>query len=744
MIDQWFKHDLGQFFDTHSTVVFIDQSGDGKFLLKTLREGYQVHVTSTDIEELKVKYQIEKDTDPKTKHVIYTQRPKGQLKFIREYCETNGCLEIRYLQHYVKDKVHKTLNLNINLPHEELIAAAKVSVGKDRTYWMDLSHKGAAEIFDLEKELLPFLHDPEKFDTEKYDPQIRETFYKRISKLLGAAYSKKPAATLADEVVKSMLDGLALGHCKKELYTVYKDWLDSRTYRESFDNYLEHYTLPSNASPATADVAHPFTKLDEIWLKELISKLSDQAFLKQAIVKIKKRQANKQARSLEIRFWEDVISIVEFDPQNIGYLNSLAECAEFYKQHFCKLDTAIRNLYLTFLNKDALLQPLQDLYREHVAVMLNKWFQFWNEYQENQTGTLQKIINESSTKTAIIVGDGVAYEMAEQVAAKVPKKFSISKESIWADIPSETENNMSRIYIDNGQLEAVHKNREKYLSEQNPNTPIDFIRLDEVNDDALPGKILICTYKDIDDMGEKLQQKALKYFPETINFFAKKISQLLNNGYAKVCLITDHGFVLTGLLNESDKVSLTIKGEHHKAERYIRTEDSQPHLGAETIEVHRSYKAFDHLYFSKGLNPFKTPGVYGFAHGGLAPQEVVTPFFTWEHASDGVETLSVAIENKEDLQGITGELFPVKLKADSGDDGLFSSTRKLCLLFFVNNSQVAKSDIFSIKNGEAISKEFEYDGNSTINIQLVDAETKQLLDSAVTTRNNDRDLGGLL
>lgn len=41
-----------------------------------------------------------------------------------------------------------------------------MSVGKDRTYWMDLSHKGASEIFDLDKELLPFVHDPENYVTE--------------------------------------------------------------------------------------------------------------------------------------------------------------------------------------------------------------------------------------------------------------------------------------------------------------------------------------------------------------------------------------------------------------------------------------------------------------------------------------------------------------------------------------------------------------------------------------------------
>ena len=141
--------------------------------------------------------------------MIYTQIAKKQLTFVREYCETSGYVEIRYLHNYIKTKVLNTLNLNINLPDNDLVAAAKVSVGKDRTYWMDLSHKGASEIFDLDKELLPFVHDPKYYETKKYDEQLRETFFRKINELLGQEYIQKPAATLADEVVSSMLNGLA-------------------------------------------------------------------------------------------------------------------------------------------------------------------------------------------------------------------------------------------------------------------------------------------------------------------------------------------------------------------------------------------------------------------------------------------------------------------------------------------------------------------------------------------------------
>ncbi|MFQ5544246.1 MAG: PglZ domain-containing protein, partial [Nitrospiria bacterium] len=243
---------------------------------------------------------------------------------------------------------------------------------------------------------------------------------------------------------------------------------------------------------------------------------------------------------------------------------------------------------------------------------------------------------------------------------------------------------------------------------------------------------------------EKLQQKALKYFPETIDFFAEKISLLLTSGYAKVYLITDHGFVLTGLLSEADKISVFPKGDFDKAERYIRTESKQTDLPTGLIEAEKNYKQFGYLYFAKNINPFKTPGLYGFSHGGISPQELVTPYFCWERSGGSAASLSVAIENKGDLKDITGELFSIKIQADKGAGDLFSMERKVYLVFFANKTQVNKSDVFTTQRNEQIIKEYTFDGHPEIEVHLLDAATKRQLDRAVVKQNKDRDLGGLL
>jgi hypothetical protein len=743
MIDSWIKTDLNTIFKTSSVAVFIDESGDAEFLLRTLAQDYTVYHANSEIEELHTKYLIEREPPSDNKYLIFTRTPKDKLKFVRDYCEINGCLEIRYLQNYLKEKVHQTLNLNINLPKDDLLAAAKVSIGKEKAYWFDLCHKGASEIFDLKKELLPFIHNPTAFDTEKYDAQLRETFYRKVNELLRQKFIAKPAPTLAVEVVKALLDGLAYGKPLPLLVDVYHHWLDSVSYRDSFTRYLGNYQLPKDVDIWAVNPAHPFRSIDEQWLKIMGENIGNPVSLPNYLSKITQRIQNKQVKALGITFWSDVKTLLEFDPKNMAYLSSFAECVEFYTQHFYKLDTAIRHLYSEFLHKPDLLTPLQAHYQHLVAVFLDKWFTYFSAYQEQQTGILQRIIDDNPVKIAVIVGDGVAYEMACQVAAKVKNGSKLTTATLLADIPSETENNMSRIYMANGVTEKVQSNREKYLQQQNTDKAIDFIKLDDVNDEASRAQYLICTYKDIDDMGEKLQHKALKYFPETINFFAEKITVLLNSGYAKVYLITDHGFVLTGLLSESDKISVSLIGVADKAERYLRTTEKQHDLVHDCIEIPKQYQQFNYLYLSKTMNPFKTPGVYGFAHGGIAPQELITPYFCWERSKDSSPALMVRILNKEDLHSVTGELYQLKIQADNSAGDLFSLNRTVYLVFFSHNVVINKSDVFTIQRQELIAKNYTFDGHTEIEVHLLDAKTKEQLDKVSIKQNKDRDLGGL-
>ena len=148
-------------------------------------------------------------------------------------------------------------------------------------------------------------------------------------------------------------------------------------------------------------------------------------------------------------------------------------------------------------------------------------------------------------------------------------------------------------------------------------------------------------------------------------------------------------------------------------------------------------------YFAKNINPFKTPGLYGYSHGGVSPQELVTPYFCWERSGAPIDTLPVFIENKEELKDITGDLYVIKIQAEKGAGDLLSMERKVYLVFFANKQPINTSDIFIIRQNEQINKNYSFDGNAEIEIQLLDAASKKQLDRAVVKKNTARDLGGL-
>ena len=743
MIDNWFKKDIEKILASHPIAVFIDESKEALFLMDDIKNDVKVFKTSDEIEELKVKYEIEKSITNGDKFLIYTNTPKNELKFIREYCETNGNIEIKYLEHYIKKKVSQHLNLNINLPKEELISAAKVSVGKAQTYWMDLSHKGASEIFDLEKELLPFLDNPKAF-VKKFDKGTQEIFYKKVSELIGQTYIKKPAQTLASEVANELLESLWNNNVNPVLLSVYKTWLDSLSYQKSFFKYLEKYKLGKKTNLFNIHPSHPFKEVDELWLKDLGQHIDDSKYILNILPKINQRNNDRSVSRLEITFWKEVKVLLEFDAKNIKQIGSFEEAVDFYIKYFHKVDQAIRKLYSEFLTNEEIIEPLQRYYKDLASRYLDKWFRYIDGYNSNQTGKIQEILDKHTSKTAIVVGDGVSWEFGQDIIAAFDKSdYELTKDYLLAGLPSETEHNMSQLYVATGEVLPNKKAREKYLRKTNSEKEIVFIDLEKVNATTDTANYLICSYKDPDKLGENHQQNALKYFDITAHTYVQKIKQLLQNGYKQVYLVTDHGFTLTGVLEDSDKIDVTFSEPVKKSERYIRSETQQAFDKDLLIEVPKKYNEFEYCYFSKRLGPFKTPGVYGFSHGGMSPQETVIPFFKWTNNKDQ-GLLEVVITNKNDLKGVLGNLYSVKLKGISDSEGLFTLERKVILLFFSNGKEINKSDIITIAKGEEIKKEYQFDDNANIEIKVLDINTKEQLDKASVSQNKARDLGGLL
>jgi len=232
---------------------------------------------------------------------------------------------------------------------------------------------------------------------------------------------------------------------------------------------------------------------------------------------------------------------------------------------------------------------------------------------------------------------------------------------------------MSALYVGNNQVLPVHKDREKSLSETT-GKDITYLNLEALHY-GIKADYLVLTYKDIDSAGEKLQMGAIKLFSEFENVLTEKIQLLLNMGYHQVHLVTDHGFVLTGLLDEADKIDPMATGKKEVSERFIRTVEKQS--DKDWISFERNYGEFNYVYAAKSHRPFKSKGVYGFSHGGFTPQEIIIPNFVFSKDAPSTKGLEVNIANKSELSEVTGELFGLKIQATAKADDLFSSSRKL-------------------------------------------------------------------
>ena len=740
MIENWLKKDIERTYNRgRNRFVLIDPHRDFYFLLDTLPDSWVRIEAHTDTDEIKAKSEAEKKYSEKNV-LFYTTIQREKLKFLREYCETNGYLELTNAHNYIKEKVHEHTGLNLNLSKEELLTAAQAGIGQLKSYWIDLCHRGSDVIFDLQKMLLPFLHNPVEY-AHQFHPQVRKAFLEKVQKYIGQTPIEKEETIIAREVIEFIFDGLLTSNIDQVFIDILRQWLDSHTYSDSLTNYKSNYHTPENIDIWSVNISHPFPEIDLRQLRAVCDKMYSEEINESWKKYIINRSNDRIAMMIGVSWWADVLTILNFDHPELSLLNNISELSDYYVKNIYHLDRAIRHLYTKFLNHKEIIKPLQEKYESLLKEFFDKWFAYFESYQGQQQGYLEKIINEKDDKIAIIVCDGLTYEIALCVSDSVDKSVKTKPGYIIAEIPSTTENNMSNLFGMGSEITSVKSRREEYLKNSMPEINIGFVELDEVNQTHSEYDVLICSHRDIDDIGEKMQQGALKYFENLINLLSEKITDLKRIGYKTVHLVTDHGFVLIGSMDESDKVTIDLKGKGKIYERYVLTD--LPQKADHLLEVKKKYKEYNYIYFSKNMRSFKSPGEYGYSHGGITPQEIVIPHFVF-HAKESIKGLPVYIINKAELQEIVGENYEVKIQAESGAGDIFSSSRRCQLYFYRKGELLKNSDVFEIERGGGILKrEYSFEVATDIDIILLDAKTKEQLDKAKVKKSSARDMGGL-
>lgn len=735
MIDKWFIEDVRNKIADHRRLVITDTTGEGAFLIKYLNpRRYMVLTVSTSREELTVRHEAERDYIDKNV-VFYTSIPRSKLTMLQEYAATCGCIELDDMEAYIKQLLFSQLGIHTNIGHDSLLLAAKMSKDKDENWWRAIA-QGIKKPLEPKEMLLTFLRDPKGYANQQ-DETIYDLMRQEICRIVGLPQTEQTAAVFATAVMKAMFDKLAAGNIEPELLDIYYAMTDSAEMEDCYNDYLAAYALPGNADPLAAHADHPFVAIDEKLFRLYAKRLTEHADCADIAKYIASRLTSNKARRYKASWLHDVLAVLKFElgvPHNI---TSLSDFAAYYRDRFAPLDTAMRHLYEKWLNEQQTIRPVQEEYETHLHAMLDAWFLLVRQYQPTQQGLLAHLFNQSKRRTAIIVCDGLRLEMAEAIAnRKFAPDITVERNTAWSKLPSVTPNGMSALYgMPSASGDSVAARNVALKADI---ADVEIMQLTRLNGNVTAAH-LVLLYGNIDMIGEHVQLAGLSEIASYEGVLYSKIKELLQMGYSNVYLTTDHGYVITGLLDESQKI---VAPYGTKADERYATAEEQLHVNS-FVERHDDWTEGKWQYYAKSDRPFRTKGAYGYSHGGFTPQECLIPAYRFSNDSS-TDSLTVTITNKAELADVTGLYFKVKLHGEGDASNVFTQERKVRLYFYdQSGKEVSKSAILTVKHNAAAEHEDELT-SSTLKVVAVDAITTEQLDSCLIKKSSGRDLDDLL
>lgn len=730
MIDIWFQNDINKVLSVHNRVVVTDALGEGRFLLNYLPSDVTVINTGiTEIDEIKARYKAEKDYIGK-KVVFYKQDTPDSLCFLLEYAETYGCVVLDDMEAYIRRHLFEEIKENTELGKQELLMAAKLSKGKDLNWWRGVC-QGIIKPLDTDALVIDLLNNPK--ETQKnMDGDVWHIFESGIYSLISRPQTEQPVEVLAQSVADTIFDGLIYNNISDRLLMIYYKCVDSNSMKEPLLNYIEKYKIPQGVSVLNTHPDHCFMALDKLYFKQLSSALENCEYIIGFQHYVHNRTQSKKAEAYKAEWLKDVKVLLDFENDKLYEVNTVSQLATYYQSHFAPLDSAIRHLYAAWLQEEKLLRPYQYRYEQYNKELLDRWFSLIEEYSPTQKNFIADKLS-GNGRIAVIVCDGLRLEIAESIANKL--KTRGKRNVAFAELPSVTENGMSSLF-GCPEVEDIAQTRYNNLKAVIPD--IEIIQLERLNSGVTANK-LVLMFGDIDQVGEKKQLAGLKDINAYEEFVSTKINELFGMGYSKVYLTADHGFVITGILDEADKIPVPNGDIIKSEERFCLANNA---VDNENIIVrNQNYKDSQYQYYAKSDKPFVSKGVYGYAHGGFTPQECIIP--AYEFTNENPESLGISIINKAALQNVTGAYFTVKLKAENIESSLFNAERKVVIQIYGNGDLVSVSSVYRLTPSSVQEAEFTLPVTENVKIVVIDIQTQQQVDFCNVKKSVSRDLDDL-
>lgn len=372
---------------------------------------------------------------------------------------------------------------------------------------------------------------------------------------------------------------------------------------------------------------------------------------------------------------------------------------------------------------------------------------FYNEYIKN-----------SDTRVAVIISDGLRYEIGEEIAEKLKKEVSakeINLKAMLTGLPSITQVGMAnllpddervidplrKIYTISGINTINTENREKILklSCEGSSAIIfkDFKNMSRnEQDEFVKGKKVIYIYHDnIDGIGDKSKTEDETF--EACDMAIKDIvgiSKLLSSlGIVNIYITSDHGFLYERkVVEEYNKIELD-KSEVEPVvigKRYALYEKEIEQKGCIAIKIDDYFGVFP-----KKNQRIKASGSgLQFVHGGLSPQEMIVPVIQYRSGVHSKKAEKVRVRIKESTGKITSnlnkftlyQLDPVSIKNKVVERDIIAG---------LYDGDIRVSNEVKIRLN-ATEENFQHDFRLTLSgdhekvtLKIMDLETGEILDS---------------
>lgn len=733
MIEQWFQKEVRQLLDDRHRLVITDTKGEGVFLLPLLPKRVTLLMANNKKEELQARLDAERN-DRDRNIVFYTTIAKRKLTQLQEYATTCGCIVLDDMEAYLKGLLHREMGINSMVDGQRLILAAKMDKGKDENWWRGVA-QGIINPMRADEMILEFLKDPETYKRES-DEGVFQLMQEEACRLVGKPNTPQDPAVFAKEFVNTLFSKLLNNTISDDLLNLYYSMVDSAEMDDTVREYVDAYEIPVSTDPFCCHTDHPFAAIDAMMFRQLSKMLQGGQPYNIAEKYIDRRISSPKAKRFKAPWLKDVMTLLQCDIGSPHLITGLEDFATYYKDTFAPIDTAMRRIYVAWLSETDVLRPVQEYYEQYNRTMLNAWYQFASHYTQTQQGLIFQCFNNSQGRTAIIVCDGLRLEMAEAIVKrKFPSGISITRNTSWSKLPSVTPNGMSALYgLDSVKEDSTSK-RQQALLQVVPE--VEFLPLLQLNQHVTAEK-LVLLYGNIDKIGEKMQLSGLAEISGYEQQLYEKILELLKMGYLNIWLTTDHGYVITGILDEADKQPVPPGGTAE--ERFVTAVD--PISDTSLLERNDDWLTGAYQYYAQTDKPFRTRGEYGYSHGGMTPQECLIPRYHIFQKGNQVG-MKVAITNKANLKSVTGQFFNVALKGIGDGNDVFESERKVLLLFYNKDGhEISRSNIIKIKAGGETVQEYSLN-QERMKLVVVDAVTTEQLDACDIEKSSSRDMGGL-